>query len=275
MDQALFDLHAAVEERHWWFRGRRRVMRALIESVLPPTGAGSVLDVGAGTGANLASLSDAYHTVGMDAAESAVAHARARFPEVEFLLGTDVSVLASRATPPCAFLLMDVIEHVKDDFRLVSEVVAAMPVGAHLLLTVPADPRLWSHHDIVFGHFRRYTPSRLAAVWEGLPVEVRLFADLNHRLAPIVRLIRAASRRLGAPARPGGDLARPPRLINRALERILAGERRDLVRHLDRWQRRPPGGRGVSLVAVLRRRPGTATARNRPEGVAPDTEYQH
>ncbi|MGC4001909.1 MAG: hypothetical protein QM811_01660 [Pirellulales bacterium] len=53
-------------------------------------------------------------------------------------------------------MLNDVLEHVRDDFLLLSRVMAELRPGAICLLTVPADMALWSPHDVAFGHYRRY-----------------------------------------------------------------------------------------------------------------------
>lgn len=274
MDNALFDQHADLEDRHWWFVGRRQVMRALVEAVLPPGEGGVVIDVGAGTGANLASLADQYRVVGLEPSEHAVAHAHRRFPGITFLQTEDTGLVARHATARSVVMLMDVAEHVADDFLLISRLVAALPVGAHLLLTVPANPRLWSAHDVAFGHHRRYSVERLCQVWRDLPVEVRLFMDFNTRLAPVVRVARAIGRMSARPRRGGSDLRMPVRPLNRLLAMILGGEATRLVARLDCPDAWFPSGMGVSLLAFLRRVPGDAPVRGRPATVLPDTAYR-
>lgn len=273
MDSGLFELHAAVEDRHWWFVGRRRVVRALVEAVLPPDGAGAVVDIGAGTGANAEAFTDRYEVAALEPSPEAIALARRRFPKVRFVSGTDPQSVRPHAGAHAAYLLMDVAEHVVDDFALISGLVAAMEPGAHLLITVPAGPGLWSPHDVAFGHQRRYTVDRLAAVWEGLPVEVRCFADFNVRLAPMIRAVRAMTRRFGAIGDQGTDLRLPPAALNSLLTAVLAGERHRLLRALARGSVRPTG-RGVSLLAVLRRTPGVVQVRGRPAGTAPDEAFR-
>lgn len=269
----MFDQHARLEDRHWWFVGRRAVLGALLAAVEPPRTGALVVDVGAGTGANLASLAREYRVLGVEPAEAARRHASARFPELVLWQGEAVEAIRARQGERVVVLLMDVAEHVMDDFKLVSELVSALPIGGHLIVTVPADPRLWSAHDVAFGHYRRYTTDRLAATWAGLPVEVRLFADFNTRLAPLVRCIRAAGRVVSRWREGGSDLTIPAPGLNRLLARILAGEAPGLVRRIDR-RADPPSGRGVSLVAILRRLPGEAAVRGRPPGIAADRSYR-
>ena len=269
MQPAQFHLHADIEDRHWWFVARRQIMRCLVEVVLPPSPGATVVDVGCGTGASLAALAGDYDCVGIDTSAEAIDRARARFPQLRFLVGRapeDLGEIAGRAR---LFLLMDVLEHVPDDFAMLSELLSAMTPGGYLLLTVPADDSLWSEHDESFGHFRRYDLKRLARLWKGLAVTPLLLSYFNARLLPLVRMVRAVSRLRGrAAGRSGSDFWLPTPPANAALRAAFAGEARRLLATLD--------GRchgytaGASLVAVLRREEGPIATRSKPADLAPD-----
>ena len=83
-----FQLHADIEQRHWWFVGRRRILCRLVAEVLPPIAAKRVIvDVGCGTGGNIAALADRYRCVGIDTSAEAIELARQRFPHVRFIAG--------------------------------------------------------------------------------------------------------------------------------------------------------------------------------------------
>ncbi len=266
MQSEQFLLHADIEQRHWWFVGRRRIMRRLLGEVLPPSPETIVVDVGCGTGANL--VGD-YDCVGIDTSAEAVAHARRRFPLVRYLDGWAPKDLGQVAADARAFLLMDVLEHVEDDFQMFSELLAAASPGAYFLVTVPADERLWSEHDESFGHYRRYDRRRLERVWEGLPVTPLLTSYYNTRLYPLIRLIRARNRWRGrAGGRAGTDFWLPRAPVNRLLEATLAGEGRRLAARLHGRSR--DYGYGASLVALLRREEGPVAARPKPVDVAAD-----
>jgi SAM-dependent methyltransferase len=258
MQSEQFQLHAEIEQRHWWFVGRRRIMRRLIGELLP-VGCGGiapkpiVVDVGCGTGGNIASLADRYECVGIDTSAEAIDLARRRFAGVKFIAGRAPADLGPTVRQARLFTLMDVLEHVEDDRALLGELVRAASPGSYFLITVPADMSLWSEHDVSFGHFRRYERDCLEGAWAGLPVRPMMVSYFNARLLPLIRRIRARNQRRGRAAGAAGtDFWIPAAPVNRMLEAVFAGESRRLVKQL-----RNPGKRGyscgASLVAVLRR----------------------
>jgi SAM-dependent methyltransferase len=265
-----FELHADIEEKHWWFRGRRKIMQTLVRQILPPSRTNTVIDLGCGTGGNIAALASEYLCVGIDSSEEAIELARLRFPQVRFICGSFTADGSADGHKASFLLLMDVLEHVPDDFLLFSEVLSVCRPGSHLLITVPADMALWSKHDESFGHYRRYDTRRLELVWKGLPVTPLLVSYFNARLYPIIRLTRILTRILKRPfGRAGTDFRIPSPLINKTLEGLFAGEARALVEAIN------SGGatgfsRGASLIALLRRENGTVPLRTAPAELPPD-----
>ena len=271
MQTAQFELHARIEERHWWFVARRQILAEVIRAVLPPTSPpATIVDVGCGTGANLAHLADEYECVGIDTSSDAIRLARLRFPRVRFLVGAaprDLGPMIDRAK---LILLSDVLEHVADDFSLFSELLAAVRPGTFFLVTVPADPSLWSEHDRAFGHYRRYDSARLAELWQGLPVRQVFVSHFNYRLHPIVKAVRLWNRlRRRSAGEVGTDFRMPGSLANRALARCFSGERFRLGR-LARGEPISPYSRGVSLMALVQREAGLIEPREKPRHVAAD-----
>ena len=269
MKDEVFELQASLEESHWWFLGRRSILHSLLAAILPPHSGGTVIDIGCGTGGNIASLAEGYRCVGLEPAPAALALARRRYPSVQFVAGGDPALVAEFVTPGTVILLTDVLEHVVDDFLLFSQVLAIMPPGSHVLLTVPANPALWSPHDVALAHYRRYDIARLRLVWHQLPVREHLVTPFNARLYPLVRLRRALAALSGTSSGSRGtDLSLPPAPLNRLLAAVFAGERIPLVRALDRAT--APFRSGVSLLALLERQPGEVVPRTRPPEVPAD-----
>ena len=271
MKTSQYELHAQIEQQHWWFLARRQIMVEIVRRIAPAKS--RVVDIGCGTGANLAALARDFTCVGIDPSPVAIQLAQARFPEIRFICGSASEGLS----PPCdqasVYLLMDILEHVRDDFLLLSQVLSSVRPGAHVLITVPAEPNLWSAHDVSFGHYRRYDQARFERLWSGLPVKTRLVSYYNARLYPLVKTIRTISRFRGRAAGVAGtDFRVPCPTINRALERAFTGEARRLIGLLEGRYRRG-FKRGVSLIAVLERTEGTLAPFERPADVAPDLDF--
>ncbi|MCC7084314.1 MAG: class I SAM-dependent methyltransferase [Pirellulales bacterium] len=252
MNSAQFQLHAQIEERHWWFVARRRILRDIVRQIAPSSGHREqiVVDIGCGTGANLAALAAEFRCVGVDTSAEAIELAKSRFCGITFLCGDAPSEVRPWLARADVVLLTDVLEHVLDDRGLLESIVDICAPGAKLVITVPAEMKLWSPHDTAFGHFRRYDAKTLARVWAGLPVKQRMLTHFNHRLYPAVKFARSLSRLRGRSfGSVDTDFRLPAQPVNRLLERIFAGESRHLLKALD--ADRPAYDRGVSLIAVL------------------------
>jgi len=260
MHRSHFEVVADVDQRHWWFLARRRILRDVLARVLPADRDTTVIDVGCGTGANIAALADSYRCIGIDTSPDAIEFARRRFENVQFICGRAPDDLGDTAASARAMLLMDVLEHVEDDRAVLAPLIESLTPGALMLITVPADMRLWSAHDEGLLHYRRYNPAMLQHTWSGLPVEPVAITHFCSRLYPLARLQRTFDRwrsRL-VPARSNGenagawDMRVPVAPINRLLQRTFQGESRVLCDMLS--GRRDAGYPfGVSLLALLRR----------------------
>jgi len=229
-------------------------MGRLLREALPPDPERLVVDVGCGTGANIASLAGDYACVGVDQSADAIRLARRRFSHVEFIQGDAPDVLCDRAGRIDGLIMSDVLEHVEDDRGLLHAQLGALRPGGVALLTVPADMRLWSEHDVTFGHFRRYDAPMFRAVWADEPVDELMVSHFNTRLYPVVRAVRLLGRlRRRTWGKGGTDLSVPPGPVNDMLRRVFEGEGKKLLALLQ--GRRTRGyGYGVSLIALLRKR---------------------
>lgn len=244
MDESLFAAFAAVEDRHWWFRARRDIVLAVADRVVPEGAA--VLDLGCGTGFVLERLRERYDACGLDASPIALGLCRARGLE-RVWLGTpeDLSAVAGRRFR--ALFLLDVLEHLDDDAGALRRLRDILEPGGRVIVTVPAVRILWSPHDELNGHRRRYTRRSLGAALGDAGYAVERVSHFNAWLFPLALAARLVARAVG-PRAPAG-LAVPPEPLNRLLLGIFRSERRIVARASSR--RGFPVG--VSLLAVGRR----------------------
>ncbi len=228
-------------------------MVRVVWQLVPASKDVTIVDVGCGTGGNIAALAGMYNCVGIDTSEEAIELARERFPDMTFIRGQAPSDLGPWKDSVDVFLLMDVLEHVERDGDFFGELFRALKPGGHILLTVPANMSLWSPQDVNYGHYRRYEPAQLEALWAGLPVTVRLFSFFNTYLYPLVKGVRVFNRlRNREWGEAGTDLSIPPRPLNKALRAIFSRESKMLTSMLASGSKRGfPFG--VSLVACVRK----------------------
>lgn len=246
-----FKLHADIEDIHWWFTGRRCILRALVHQLVAPSKSRTIVDVGCGTGGNIAAFACDYTCVGIDTSAEAIRFATRRFPDIHFICGSTPADLKGITGRADLVLLTDVLEHIEDDATFLFFLLTALKPGTHILLTVPADMALWSDQDTNHNHYRRYDRQGLERLWSGLPVTVRLLSYFNTYLYPAVRFIRTLNRIRGRTwGEAGTDLKVPARPMNRLLADIFASERKALVELLEKKRTRGYPF-GVSLIAVL------------------------
>ena len=274
MDENQQSLHAEMAVNHWWFRGRRRILRSLIEHILPPDPATLIVDVGCGPGTNMGAFYHDYAAAGLDPSKKAIEIAGERFPEARFFRGEIDQAPREFDQGARLYLLMDVLEHVPDDHLLLSTVLSRCEPGTHVLITVPALWPLWSHHDVALGHYRRYDRARLESIWEGLPVSTELISFFNARLYPLIRFIRWIARGMGSSAgRRGTDLWLPPRALNHFLEDFFSAEA-ERLKSCARDDSKKGYGVGTSMIAILRLEEATVKPRVKPTNLEPDRKVE-
>ena len=232
MDSSLWDAIAKVERRHWWFQGRREIVARVLEARLP-AGA-SVLDVGCGTGFVLERLAERFEVTGLEPDDSVRARAHPTIAAKLLRGGSDnLSALAGRTFD--AVLMLDVLEHVDDDVEALQQVKPAIRPGGLLLATVPANPKLWSQHDVLNEHRRRYTLALLDEQLSAANYAVQHLTYINSRLYPLAWAHRLVARNTM------GGLAVPPNPLNRLFTLVFSSEGSGPS---------PRFSRGLSLLAI-------------------------
>jgi SAM-dependent methyltransferase len=247
MDETMMKATLAVDEHHWWYRGRRRVIRAELD-LLPLPREPRILDAGCGSGRTLVELAGYGGEVsGIELNTDAAELARRRG-----LGDVQVGRLEELPWDDGAFDLitcLDVIEHVPDDVAALAELRRVARAGGWLLVTVPAYQALWSRHDEANHHYRRYSRSMLRGAARSAGWQIERVSSFNSLLLAPAAAVRLAQRRMGARNGHSNDLDLGPAWLNDVLERPLALE----ASWLARGRTLPMG---LSLLAVLRRPPG-------------------
>ena len=219
MDADLERRTLAAEDGHWWYRGRRSIVLDAARRSLPAAGRPRILDAGCGGGAVLAELAGLGSAVGLEPSGPSRERALARGVGEVVDGGLEALPFADDAFDLAVCL--DVLEHLDDDRGALAELRRVVRPGGALIVTVPAHPRLWSRHDELNHHRRRYTRPALRAAAEGGGWRVRRLTHFNSLLLPAAVALRRFDR--------GDGLEIPPAPVNRALELPLGLERRAIA----------------------------------------------
>jgi SAM-dependent methyltransferase len=231
------------EDRHWWYRGRRTVLEGVIAKLGLPRPA-RILDAGCGSGRNMVELARYGAVTGVELSDTSVALARERGIG-EVVAGSVLEMPFADASFDLAVTL-DVIEHLDDDLAALRELRRLVAPGGVLLVTVPAYQWLWSGHDEINHHHRRYTRRSLQRVAEQAGWRQARTTYFNSLLLPAAILLRVLDRFNRAKTTESSlDLWIPPAPVNWLLERPLTLEAATIARG-----RRIPAG--LSLLAVFR-----------------------
>jgi SAM-dependent methyltransferase len=229
------------EDRHWWYRGRRTVLDRAVAGLGLPRPA-RILDAGCGSGRNMVDLARHGTVTGVELSETSVCLARAR-ETGEVIEGSVLDMPFEDASFDLAVSL-DVIEHLDDDLDALRELRRVVAPGGALLVTVPAYGWLWSGHDEINHHYRRYTRRSLQQVAQLAGWEQARTTYFNSLLLPVAIVLRALDRLSTKTTESSLDLWVPPEPVNRLLELPLTLEAAMIGR----------GGRipaGLSLMAVF------------------------
>ncbi len=231
----------ATDERHWWFRGRRRIIRAELDRLELPRPA-RLLDAGCGSGRTLDELRDYGVVEGLELDPQAAQMARARGHRVHT---GRIEELPWAAGEFDVVTCLDVLEHTADDLRTLRELRRVTRQGGYLLLTVPAYQMLWSAYDIECHHYRRYQLRTLRRVAQSAGWTVKRTTGFNTML-----VLPAAALRLGplSRARSRNQRASDLELTASGFDALLELPLRVEAAALRRGMRFPGG---LSLLAVL------------------------
>lgn len=242
MHETLYEQMHALEDSHWWFTGRRRIVDAVIRQLKLPADA-RILDAGCGTGGNLTMLAHHGHVTGMEYDATAATNARKR----------DINQIVRGCLPDSLpfdkgtfelITLLDVLEHIENDQASLINLGNLLVPGGRLLLTVPAFPFLWGPHDTEHHHKRRYRSLNLRQCIEGAGLEVQWMSYYNSSLFPAIAAIRLL-RKLVPSQAIGDELTLPPAPLNLIFHGLFAAERHLLGRVTLPF--------GLSLMAVVRK----------------------
>ncbi|MCC2545879.1 class I SAM-dependent methyltransferase [Hymenobacter sp. BT175] len=245
MHPAYEQTYHQLEEQHWWFAARRSAVFDLVGELRVPSDA-AILEIGCSGGPLLLALRKAgYHNLtGIDLSEKGIALAQARgFSNVSVMDGARLEFADNSFD---LVIASDVLEHIEDDAQALREWQRVLRPGGRLIVFVPAFPFLWSRHDEVNYHFRRYTGTDLRKVLTTARLQVERLSYWNFTLFFPTSVVRMLQRKTQATiGNSNGDLLKLPTVLNKSL-RALIGLENLLLRRINLPV-------GVSTFAIARK----------------------
>lgn len=215
MDDDELRRSAALERKHWWYAGRRALVRRLMTGVTP----GRAIDVGPGPGGNAAVMRDlGWSVTGIE--YTAVGARLCREHGLDVVQGDGTRLPVGDASVDLV-MSTDVWEHIEDHEAVAAESFRVLRPGGRLLVAVPAGMDMWSGHDVALGHVRRYERQELLDLVQRHGFVVDEIASWNVLLRPVAKLRRSTKRRSSDSASEMEHVAAP---INAGLRAALAVE---------------------------------------------------
>ena len=241
MDTAAFESLRDNQQDHWWFRGRRKIVSKLIADNIRLPEDAEILEAGCGYGGNLDMLSEFGQVQAFEFSEQALSHVQqttshniawGKLPERIGYGDRRFDLIA----------LLDVLEHISEDTKTLATLGQRLTADGRIVLTVPALPCLWSEHDVLHHHHRRYTKKLLSHRIQEAGLKTVKVGYFNTLLFPLAVAQRGLAK-CGIAV--DSDKEPPSPWLNMALTTIFSKEA-SLVNHV----RLPIG---LSLFAIIQK----------------------
>jgi len=220
----MYDYFYQVEDKHWWFQARKDIVMKLIDEYYNFKANTKVLDIGCGTGMMLKHLSKYGEVWGIDKDLKAVKYAKKKAPKAKIILGSLPERLPKEKFD--LVTVLDVIEHIDKDQEALKAAANILKSQGVLVITVPAYRFLWTGHDEMNLHKRRYTVGELKTKINNAGFKIRKISYYNSFLFLPIALAKFFKRFFGR-QRITSHLSNtvPPRFINQFLKVIFSSEK--------------------------------------------------
>ena len=177
-------------QSHWWFRGRARILATIVRRFVQLPEVCVILDVGSGPGGPARGLFPQGRIIAVDLSDLALR----TYEKADSRVVADATRVPFRPQSVTALCAFDVLEHLDDDAEALRNWTEILAPGGWLVMTVPAYAELWSRHDEINGHRRRYRAHELSRLLMAAGLTVERLTYFNSLLLPGVAAVRWGQR---------------------------------------------------------------------------------
>lgn len=244
MDQKIYDYYASgTEEKHWWHIARRQILKNFIDCHINFPNDAKILDVGCGTGAEMAFLQQYGEIYGVDTSEEMINVCKNR--KLSNSIVVSANNLPFKNEMFDLVTCLDTLEHIEAEKRTIEEIYRVCKNNGHLVLTVPAGQYLFGPYDISAGHYKRYSKRYTTKLLTENGFKIIKASYFNFFLYLPIAFIRILNKYIPINAGSEKALKVPSNAINNILKSIFSLESY-LLQHLN-------FPFGVSLVIIAKK----------------------
>lgn len=226
MDRNFLDEYFKMEREHWWFQVREGIILDQFRSSVYKDAPLNILNVGAATGRSSEMLEPFGVVQSIEYDEPSY-----RFCRDVLKMKIDQGSITALPYPEDAFdcvCAFDVVEHVEDHQKAITELFRVCKPGGKIFITVPAFMSLWSNHDVVNHHFRRYQKKQMLDLFSANGGRLQRSTYFNFFLFTPIFLVRSLqrifTRKKQSALKPDNDMIESG-LINGVFHSIFSFER--------------------------------------------------
>ena len=241
MEEKVYHSNYQVEKTYWWFTARAHIISTLINHYCKIEKQSDVIDIGCGTGGFLEILAKDYKAVGTDTSELAIEYCQKRGLDVQ---RCTLDTFKKNGRKIQLAVMLDVVEHIENDSGVVRQVYDLLEPGGYFVASVPAYQWLWSAHDVIHMHYRRYTKRTFRDLLENVGFTSIKFSYFNTFLFPLAALKRLTQKNTD-PKNIRSIVDPVPSVLNIVFDKIFSAESTLLKKISLPF--------GVSVVAICRK----------------------
>lgn len=243
MQEIIYHTNYKLENEYWWFIARNQILKKIVLEFTNIGKNNTLLDVGCGTGAFAAEFSKITNVVGIDTSDIALDYAKKR--GIENLINCYLSDFPRDKFQPDVLTFLDVIEHIEDDKSVVKDAYNLLQKDGYVVASVPAYQWLWSHHDELHMHYRRYTMNNFTQLFKDAGFIIQYSSYFNSFLFPLVAVKRILDKVTGADEKNNSPIEEVSPFMNKVLKNIFLAEKKLLPNMFLPF--------GVSIVVVAKK----------------------